>query len=303
MENTQKKNMHGSTGAVTKIHFSDFVIVLIIGILSLTCVIPFWHVLAKSISSNAAVAAKQVSLWPVGVTMDAYKSLFEDGSMTRSMVYSLGVTALFTLMGMIVCICASYPLSKKRLKGRGVITFLLMIPMYFSAGLLPTYLLYSDLRLLDNMWVLILPLIYSSYNMLIMKNYFMANIPDELEESAFLDGASNFTVLFRIVLPLSMPILATLTLFYAVGRWNAYSDNLYYIRSSSLKMVQYKLYEMVLNAQEAASTSLTEATNITSTPEVLQSASVMFVTIPIIIVYPFVQKFFVKGIMVGAVKG
>ena len=271
--------------------------------MSLTCLLPFWHVAVKSISSNAAVAAKSVYLWPVDITWDAYRSIVEDGSMTHSMIYSVEVTAIFTLLGMIVCTCAAYPLSRKRLKGRAVITFLLMIPMYFSAGNLPTYLLYSDLHLLNKMWVLILPLIYSAYNMLIMKNYFISNIPDELEESAFLDGATNFQILFKIVLPLSKPILATLTLFYAVGRWNAYGDNMYYIRDNNLKMAQYKLYEMILNAQEAASTALTEATNVTSTPEVLQAASVMFVTVPIIIIYPFVQKYFVKGTMVGAVKG
>ena len=139
--------------------------------------------------------------------------------------------------------------------------------------------------------------------MLIMKNFFISNIPDELEESAFLDGATNFDILLKIVLPLSKPILATLSLFYAVGRWNAYSDNMYYITDNKLKMAQYKLYEMVLNAQEAASTALTEASAVTSTPEVLQAASIMFVTIPILIIYPFVQKYFVKGTMVGAVKG
>ena len=219
------------------------------------------------------------------------------------MKYSVFITAVFTVLGMLVCTCAAYPLSKRRLKGRNVITFLLMIPMYFSAGLLPTYLLYYRLKLIDNWWVLILPLIYSPYNMLIMKNFFMSNIPDELEESAFLDGASNFQILLKIVLPLSKPIIATLSLFYAVGRWNAYSDNMYYITSNNLKMAQYKLYEMILNAQEAAQTALTEATNVTSTPEVLQAASIMFVTIPIIIIYPFVQKYFVKGTMVGAVKG
>jgi putative aldouronate transport system permease protein len=153
------------------------------------------------------------------------------------------------------------------------------------------------------MWVLILPLIYSPYNMLIMKNFFMSTIPDELEESAFLDGASNFQILGKIVLPLSKPIIATLSLFYAVGRWNSYSDNMYYIRSNSKKMVQYMLYQMVATASEAQTTSLSEASSVTSTPEVLQSASIMFVTIPIIIIYPFVQKYFVKGTMVGAVKG
>lgn len=295
--------MNDGSGAIMKVHISDVVIIVVITLLCLTCIIPFWHVLVKSISGNSFVQAKAVFLWPKGVTFDAYKSLFEDGSLTYSMKYSVFITAVFTLLGMLVCTCAAYPLSKKRLKGRSVMTFLLMVPMYFSAGLLPTYLLYFNLHLIDNWWVLILPLIYSPYNMLIMKNNFMSNIPDELEESAFLDGASNFQILGKIVLPLSKPILATLSLFYAVGRWNAYSDNMYYITSNKLKMAQYKLYEMILNAQEAAQTALTEATNVTSTPEVLQAASIMFVTIPIIIIYPFVQKYFVKGTMVGAVKG
>ena len=295
--------MNDGSGAIMKFHISDIVIITVISLLCLTCIIPFWHVFVKSISGNSFVQAKAVFLWPKGVTFDAYRSLFEDGSLTYSMKYSVFITAVFTVLGMLVCTCAAYPLSKRRLKGRNVITFLLMVPMYFSAGLLPTYLLYFNLKLIDNWWVLILPLIYSPYNMLIMKNNFMSNIPDELEESAFLDGASNFQILWKIVLPLSKPIIATLSLFYAVGRWNAYSDNMYYITSNNLKMAQYKLYEMILNAQEAAQTALTEATNVTSTPEVLQAASIMFVTIPIIIIYPFVQKYFVKGTMVGAVKG
>jgi putative aldouronate transport system permease protein len=219
------------------------------------------------------------------------------------MWYSVVVTAIFTVLGMIVCTCAAYPLSKKRLKGRSWLTFILMVPMYFSAGIIPTYLLYHNLNMLDTMWVLILPLIYSPYNMLIMKNYFVSSIPDELEESAFLDGATNLQILWKIVVPLSKPIIATLSLFYAVGRWNSYSDNMYYIRSNSKKMVQYMLYQMVATASESQTTNLSDAAVVTSTPEVLQSASIMFVTIPIIIIYPFVQKYFVKGTMVGAVKG
>ena len=154
------------------------------------------------------------------------------------------------------------------------------------------------------MWVLILPLIYSPYNMLIMKNYFQSTIPDSLEESAFLDGASNFQILSRIVLPLSKPILATLSLFYAVGRWNSYADNMYYTKSADLKLIQYKLYQLVASAAEAQTSSLADTGSaIQSTPEVLQAASIMFVTIPIIIIYPFLQKYFVQGTMIGAVKG
>ena len=140
--------------------------------------------------------------------------------------------------------------------------------------------------------------------MLIMKNYFQSTIPDSLEESAFLDGASNFQILSRIVLPLSKPILATLSLFYAVGRWNAYSDNMYYTKSADLKLIQYKLYQLVASAAEAQTSSLADTGSaIQSTPEVLQAASIMFVTIPIIIIYPFLQKYFVQGTMIGAVKG
>ena len=265
--------------------------------------LPFINRASKSISSNSAVLSREVFLLPKDITFDAYVSLFKDGSMVYAMGYSVVVTAIFTVLGMLVCTCAAYPLSKRRLKGRSVLTFLLMFPMYFSAGLIPTYLLMRDLHLLDTMWVLILPLIYSPYNMLIMKTYLQSSIPDSLEESAFLDGASNFQILWKIVLPLSKPIIATLSLFYAVGRWNSYADNMYYIQSNDLKMAQYRLSQMVSSAMESQTTALSEAAAVTSTPEVLQAASIMFVTIPIICIYPFVQKYFVKGVMIGAVKG
>ena len=300
--NTEEVTPDGSR-AINKFRFSDALIMIVLGLLCLTCVLPFIYLAAKSISSNNAVLAKQVYLIPKDITLDAYVSLFKDGSMVKAMGYSVVVTAIFTALGMIACTCAAYPLSKKRLKGKQAFTFLLMVPMYFTAGLIPSYLLFKDMKLLDTMWVLIWPLIYSPYNMLIMKTYLQSTIPDSLEESAFLDGASNLQILWHIVLPLSKPIIATLSLFYAVGRWNAYADNQYYIRTDSLKMVQYKLYQMVASATEAQTTTLSEAAAVTSTPEVLQAASIMFVTIPIIIIYPFLQKYFVKGAMVVAVKG
>lgn len=289
--------------AINKFRVSDAVMMAIVVILCATCVLPFLHVAVKSISGNSVVMAKKVYFWPKDINFDAYASIFKDGSLVRSMGYSVVVTVIFTILGMLVCTCAAYPLSKKRLKGKTFFTFILMIPMYFTAGIIPAYLLMKNLGLLDNMWVLIWPLIYSPYNMLIMKTFFISNIPDSLEESAFLDGASNFQILSKIVLPLSKPIIATLSLFYAVGRWNSYADNMYYIKTDSLKMVQYKLYQMVASASEAQSATLSEAAAVTSTPEVLQAASIMFVTIPIICIYPFVQKYFVKGTMIGAVKG
>ena len=289
--------------ALRKFSICDLLIMLILTVLSLTCILPFIHLAAKSISSNTAVMQKSVVLWPKGINFDAYASIFQDGSLVRSFTFSVWVVLIFTLLGMIACTCAAYPLSKKRLKGRTFFTFLLMFPMYFSAGLIPNYLLLKNLHLLNNMWVLILPLIYSAYNMLIMKSYFQSSIPDSLEEAAFLDGANNFQILFQVVLPLSKPILATLSLFHAVGRWNAYADNKYFITAESLKMNQYKLYQLVASATEAQTATLSEAIEVTSTPEVLQSACIMFATLPIICVYPFLQKYFVKGVMIGAVKG
>ncbi len=291
--------------AIVKLHVSDFVIVFVLILLCATCIFPFWHVLVKSISGNGAVMAKEVYFWPKDFSLEAYSSVFGNSSMTRSMLYSAGVTLIFTLLGMIVCTCAAYPLSKKRLKGKRFFTFVLMVPMYFSAGMIPAYLLMNDLHLIDTMWVLILPLIYSPYNMLVMKTYFQGSIPDSLEESAFLDGATNMQILGKIVIPLSKPIIATLSLFYAVGRWNSYADNMYYITSDKLRLIQYKLYLLVKGAEASINTSLGDvggATN-TATPEVLQAACIMFVTIPIIIIYPFLQKYFVKGAMIGAVKG
>ncbi len=287
---------------VNRVRVSDFVIAFVILILSLTCIIPFIHIAAKSISSNTAVLSKRVYLLPKGLNFEAYASIFRDGQLIHSMLYTIWMTFLFTAIGMVITILAAYPLARRELKGRSVIAFILMFTMYFSAGLIPEYLLYKDLKLLNTMWVLVLPLSFSPYNMLIMRSFIRSTIPDSLYEAANLDGADHFQILVRIVLPLSKPILATLSLFYAVGRWNAYADAKYYITTKALQPLQYLLSNMVLNSGQDA-VSLSEAAAVESTPEVLQAAVVMFATIPIMLVYPFVQKYFVQGTMIGAVKG
>ncbi len=297
-----EKSRDGVPHGVEKIKIGDILIMLFIGILSLTCITPFIHLLAKSVSSSNAVMAKEVYFVAKGFNISMYETIFKDGQLIHAMFYSVYMTMIFTVLGLVVCTCAAYPLSKKRLKGRTFFSFILMIPMYFSAGLIPTYLLYKDLNLLDSMWVLILPLIFSPYNMLIMRSFFQSSIPDSLEESAFLDGATNFQILFRIVLPLSKSIIATLLLFYAVGRWNAFADAQYYITTKSLKPIQLLLSDMVRNAADSA-TSLAEGSAATNTPEIYQAAAIMFASVPILCIYPFVQKYFVKGVMVGAVKG
>lgn len=288
--------------AITKFRISDIIIMIILILLCLTCILPFIHLAAKSISSDEYVVAKQVFFLPKGITTAAYKAVIEDGKLIRSFIYTVVMTGIFTVLGLFATVCAAYPLSRKRLKGRTGMIFLLMLPMYFNAGLIPTYLLLKNYNMLDTMWVLIFPLIYAPYNMLIMKSFFQSTIPESLEESAFLDGAANFQIVTRIVLPLSKPIIATISLFLAVGRWNAYADAKYYIKDPNLMPVQLILSRMVSSASQSQTMAFEAVVN-TATPEVLQAAAIMFVTIPIICIYPFIQKYFVKGAMIGAVKG
>jgi putative aldouronate transport system permease protein len=302
MNTSRTQPLQGTTGMKMRTTVGDVVIVALIVILCLTCVLPFLHIAVKSISGNSAVLAKSVTLWPKNVTFEAYVTIFQDGQLTHSMLYTLLVTALFTAIGMVVTVCAAYPLSRRRLLGRNFFSLMILFTLYFYAGLIPEYLLLKSLNLINKMWVLILPLSFSPFNMLIMKSYLQSTIPDSLEEAAFLDGASNFQILFKVILPLSKPILATLALFYAVGRWNAYADAKYFITKKALQPIQYLLSNMVLNSG-ADAISISEGMAVQSTPEVLQAAMVMFATIPIICVYPFIQKHFVKGVMIGAVKG
>lgn len=302
-EKEYDESTHSESRGVSKIKISDIVIVIVLTILSLTCILPFIHVAAKSISGKEAVLANSVFFWPKNINFDAYKAIFNDGKLTHAMVYTVELTLIFTVLGMIVCTCAAYPLSKKRLKGRGAISMFLLFSMYFSAGVIPEYLLMFKLGLLNTMWALIWPLIFSPYNCLIMKSFLQSTIPDSLEESAFLDGATNFQILWKIVLPLSKPIIATLSLFYAVGRWNAYADAKYYVFMERAKQpLQYILSNMILSSGNDA-ISLSEGSLAQNIPEVIQAAAIMFATIPILLVYPFVQKYFVKGVMIGAVKG
>lgn len=284
-----------------KISLIDILIYLILAMASLICILPFVHVLSKSVSTESYVIANKVFLLPKGFTLSAYEKIFADSSILRSMYVSVVVTILFTLLGMIITVCAAYPLSRKHLKGKSVLTLIFMFTMYFSGGIIPEYLLMNQLHLLDTMAVMILPLAFSAYNLLIMKTFFENSISDSLVESAIIDGANQFCILKNIVLPLSKPILATIALFFAVGRWNAYQDALFYIkRNTDLRPLQLKLYYLVVAASESFQL---ENVSVTMTnPEVLKASCVMFATIPIICIYPFVQKYFVQGTMIGAVK-
>jgi putative aldouronate transport system permease protein len=279
----------------------DVIIYTVVALTSLSCLLPFIHVIAKSLSDEAFVIANKISLWPQGLTFEAYTKIFADASIIRSLYVSIIITVAFTVLGMIVTTCAAYPLSRRNLKGGSFFTFVFMFTMYFGGGMIPEYLNISELGLLDTLWALILPGAFSAFNLLIMKTAIRSNVPDSLEEAARIDGAGHFRILTMIVLPLSKPIIATLSLFYAVGRWNGYMDALFYIKyATDLRPLQLKLYYLVVQASESFQLEITSFD--TSNPEVLKAAVVVFATVPILCVYPFLQKYFVQGVMVGAVK-
>ena len=280
----------------------DIICYVVVGGASLLCIIPFIHILAKSLSEEAYVVANKVFLIPKGFSLEAYNRIFHDPSLLRSMYVTVVVTVAFTAIGMFLTVCAAYALTRKEMKGRKVLPFLIMFTYYFTAGSIPEYLLMNRLHMLDTWWCLILPLCFAPYNLLIMRNNFQGAIPESLFESARLDGASHFTILRHIVLPLSKPILATIALFYAVGRWNAYGDALYYIKQrTDLRPLQLKLYHLIVTASESFQTEGVVVQTMTN-PEVLRAACIMFAALPIICIYPFIQKYFVQGTMVGAVK-
>ena len=291
------------TSSKIKGNIVDVIFWLIIIFVSLTCLFPFVHVFSVSISNEAYVVANKVILLPKGFSLTAYQKIFADSSIMRSLFVTILITVLFTLIGMFLTICAAYALSRKELKGSKLMTFLILFTMYFAAGMIPDYLLMQNLHMLDTIWSLVLPLCFAPYNLLIMKNNFNASIPDSLIEAAVVDGAGHFRILTQIVVPLSKPIIATIALFYAVGRWNAYQDALFYIKQrADLRPLQLKLYYLVVSSQESFQAE-GGAAGVLTNPEVLKAACIIFATVPIIIVYPFVQKYFVQGTMVGAVKG
>ena len=269
-----------------------------------TCVFPFLNVIAISLSSKSAILRGDVNFIPKEFTYLAYDVIFKDQSMIQSLFFTVELTVIYTAMAMMLTILLAYPLSRERLKGKRFFTLMVMFTMYFSGGLIPTYLNIRNLGMIDTIWALILPGVISTYNVVIMKSFFLG-LPRELEEAATIDGANDFQVLFRIILPLSLPSIATLSLFYAVGKWNSFSDALYYINSRSLQPLQLKLYYLIkgITSVEISMVEGNAADAGRNVAESIESASIIFATLPILVVYPFIQKYFVQGATIGAVKG
>ena len=278
----------------------DIIFVIICVIISIICILPMVNLLSKSLSSTQYLVRREVYLLPKGLNFDAYVSVLKDPKYLRSFAWTVFLTVVCTLLSLVMTTLCAYPLIYKELKGRSVINIIITITMFFNAGTIPNYLLMQKLHLLSNPLVLIIPGCLSVYNMIIMRSFFYG-IPDSLRESAQIDGATLIQILLKIYIPLSKPVLATLALFYAVGRWNGYSDALMYMRNEKFYPLQLLLYN-ILNNINQVEVATQEGFSTPGLAESLKAAIVMFSTIPILMIYPWLQKYFIHGVTLGAVK-
>ncbi|MFD0678444.1 MULTISPECIES: carbohydrate ABC transporter permease [unclassified Paenibacillus] len=283
---------------IIKNRIVDYTAAFVVLIAVFICLVPFLYILSQSLSSNRAIISQAVTIYPIDFNIEAYKVVFGDAGMLYSLFYTVILTVAFVLLSLTVTILAAYPLTKKRLKGRNTLLLMMLFTMYFSGGLIPDYLNVKNLNLLNTPFALILPGMLSVYYMIILKSFFQS-LPDSLEEAAHLDGCNELQILLKIVLPLSKPALATVSLLYAVFRWNYFQDALFYITDQNLYTIQLKLYNVINISQQMSG----ENVNVNLPSEALKAASIMFGTVPILLVYPWLQKYFVSGIMIGAVKG
>lgn len=269
-------------------------------LISIVCLVPMIHLLAKSLSGTDFLVRHEVWLWPKGFNFDAYSTVLSDAKYIRSFIWTAFLTVVCTLVSLTMTVLCAYPLIFKELKGRGIINIFITITMFFNAGTIPNYLLMQQLHLLNSPLVLIIPSCLSIYNMIIMRSFFYG-IPDSLRESAEIDGANFFQILVRIYVPLSTPVLATLALFYAVGRWNGYSDALMYMKNADYYPLQLLLYN-VINNINSVEVMTQEGFSSPGLSASLKAAIVMFSTVPILCIYPWLQKYFIHGVTMGAVK-
>ena len=283
----------------------DFLNIVFITAFCISIVFPFWDIIVRSLSDTSGSSTLEFLLWPRGFTLDSYMYLLRDNSMLRALFVTISRTICGTLLSLALVMLAAFPMSKRNLPFRNFFTVILLIPMFFQGGLIPSYLLNRSLNLVDNFLVYILPGAVGIFHVILARNYLMS-LDKSLEESAFLDGAGYMTILTRIIVPLSKPILATLALWIAVYHWNSWFDSLIYARSENLEVIQLKLRRMMtltrdMQEELAMYMDLNNINNITSNS--VRTATTIITILPIVCVYPFIQKYFVKGIMMGSLKG
>lgn len=293
--NRKKKNKQMNTFS-----FGTFINYTLLTLLVLVCIYPFLNVVSYSLSSNRAVLSGNVTFYPIELQLDAYKDIISRGQIWMSIRVTAIVTLLGTGTGLFLTIIAAYALSKKKLKGRVWLSGFILFTMYFNGGIIPTFLVVRNLGMYDKLSALFIPSAISVFNFIVMRTFFR-ELPESLEEAAHLDGASDITILTKIVLPLSLPIIATIGLFYAVTYWNDYFSALLYIQTPEKFSLQLRLRSLLF-AEELGATGA-EGLGQSVMAESLKMACIVVGTVPILVFYPWLQKYFVKGVMLGSVKG
>lgn len=279
------------------------IIIIILTLFAFACIYPFWHVLMYSISDSREAMTGGLFLIPRSPTLLSYSMIFKTRQIYVAYSNTILRTFLGTLLSVFLTALTAFPLSLKRMRGRQFFSMLIFFTMLFNGGLIPTFLVVQELGLIDTFLALILPSAMSAYNMFILRNYFQ-QIPESLEESAYIDGANPFIVLFRIILPVSAPSVAAIAMFYGIANWNSYLDCLLYTNSDTLQVLQIYLRNLLASAgamDSIAGVAGSDASRLTE--ETVKMTTIAVSVIPILVVYPFLQRYYTKGITVGAVKG
>lgn len=277
---------------------------ILVTVIVIVCLLPFVYVIALSLSSTRAVISREVFFWPVDFDLVSYKHVISDPTIMPALWMSVKTTVLHTLIAMVLTVLTAYPLSQKRLKGHKAIMMIILFTMFFSGGIIPDYILVNSLGLTNNMWGIIIPCGINTFNVIILRTFFQNSIPGGIQEAAQIDGSNDFITLLRIILPLSKPVLATLALFYAVARWNGFQDAKFFINKQELYTLPQKINMIINSSQLSSQTAMNnpQLAEQRTAAEGIKSASIVFTTLPILLVYPWLQKYFVHGVMIGAIK-
>lgn len=276
----------------------------VVATLTLSVMYPILYVVSASFSSGSAVLGGKVWVWPVDFSLMGYKSLLKYKDVWIGYRNTIFYTTVGTVLSVFITMVCAYPLTRKGLRGKKFINFFFLFTMYFSGGMIPTYIMIRKMGMLDTIWAVIIPSSLSIYNMIVARTFIMSNIPDELLEAAKMDGCSDFKYFFKVVLPLTKTIMAVLAMWYAVARWNSWFDALIYLNNKSLYPLQLFLRSILVQNAFSADMIIDEATgNVMQAKEIMKYCTIVVSTAPLMAVYPFFQKYFVKGVMIGSLKG
>lgn len=276
----------------------DIVVAIIIGLIALLFLLPLIHVVAASFSSADEVIAGNVGLLPVGFSIEGYKEVFKEDGLMRGFLNSLFYTTVGTILQVTLQLLCAYPLSRKDFKGRKFVNLFLILTMFISGGMIPTYLIISELNMLNTIWAIIIPGCVSVFNIIVIRTYIETAIPHELQEAARIDGCGDFGIFMRVILPLSRPIIAVMILYAIVGYWNNYFNALLYIQDSSLFPLQRVLQDLLVSNTGTIGGEVDPAK-----AEQLKYVTIVVSSLPLLLIYPFFQKYFEKGVVIGGVKG